>query len=108
MTMPPYKSDKERLLPISAVIPIAIACILSSGRGCGRVGAGWCLAQGAGPGGGTVEKPVGTVWLALASSCNDKIVVWKDSFPTDRITLKQIVIQSTLDRLRKNLKNFAL
>jgi nicotinamide-nucleotide amidase len=61
----------------------------------------------AGPGGGTPEKPVGTVWLALASRCDDKTIVWKENFPTDRITFKQMVVQSALDRLRKRLKGSA-
>jgi nicotinamide-nucleotide amidase len=61
----------------------------------------------AGPGGGTPEKPVGTVWLALASMCDDKTIVWKENFPTDRITFKQMVVQSALDRLRKRLKGSA-
>jgi nicotinamide-nucleotide amidase len=57
----------------------------------------------AGPDGGTPEKPVGTVWLALArDGCEPE--VWKETIPADRITFKQVVTQSALDRLRKRLK----
>ena len=57
----------------------------------------------AGPDGGTSEKPVGTVWLALAE-CGEPTFSWKESIPTDRITFKQVVSQSALDRLRRRLK----
>lgn len=59
----------------------------------------------AGPDGGTPKKPVGTVWLALAEK-GSKTAVWMESIPTDRITFKQAVTQSSLDRLRKRLKSF--
>jgi nicotinamide-nucleotide amidase len=58
----------------------------------------------AGPDGGTIEKPVGTVWLALAEQ-GKKTDAWKESIPKDRISFKQIATQSALDRLRKRLKS---
>ncbi len=57
----------------------------------------------AGPDGGTAEKPVGTVWIALASA-GEATDVWKETIPADRTTFKQVVSQSALDRLRKKLK----
>lgn len=57
----------------------------------------------AGPDGGTAEKPVGTVWMALAGE-GMATEVWKENRPADRITFKQVVTQSALDRLRKRLK----
>ena len=57
----------------------------------------------AGPDGGTPEKPVGTVWIALAEE-GKATEVWKETIPADRITFKQVVSQSALDRLRKRLK----
>jgi nicotinamide-nucleotide amidase len=61
----------------------------------------------AGPGGGSVEKPVGTVWLALSSRDAGTGVpatqAWRENFPTDRLTFKQMATQSALDRLRKLL-----
>lgn len=58
----------------------------------------------AGPDGGTPEKPVGTVWLALAEQ-GKKTDAWKESIPKDRISFKQIATQSALNRLRKRLKS---
>jgi nicotinamide-nucleotide amidase len=68
-------------------------------------GASYALATTgiAGPDGGTPEKPVGTVWIALATA-GEATDVWKETIPADRITFKQVVSQSALDRLRKRLK----
>lgn len=52
----------------------------------------------AGPDGGTAEKPVGTVFIGLASA--EKVEVWKEFFPLDRWTFKWRVAQSALNRLR--------
>jgi nicotinamide-nucleotide amidase len=60
----------------------------------------------AGPDGGSAEKPVGTVWMALAARGHET-EVWMESIPTDRLTFKQRVSQSALDRLRKRLKRSA-
>jgi nicotinamide-nucleotide amidase len=57
----------------------------------------------AGPDGGSAEKPVGTVWIALATVGGESDA-WKETIPADRITFKQVVSQSALDRLRKRLK----
>lgn len=56
----------------------------------------------AGPGGGSDEKPVGTVFLALARRGKDPIV-WRECFPTDRETFKQVATQAVLNRLRVEL-----
>ncbi len=56
----------------------------------------------AGPGGGTGEKPVGTVFLALAER-GVETLVWREFFPTDRETFKQLATQSALNALRKRL-----
>jgi nicotinamide-nucleotide amidase len=68
-------------------------------------GASYALATTgiAGPDGGTAEKPVGTVWIALATD-GEATDVWKETIPADRITFKQVVSQSALDRLGKRLK----
>jgi nicotinamide-nucleotide amidase len=55
----------------------------------------------AGPGGGSPEKPVGTVHIALAAS--DKTIAKKLFFPTDRETFKQIATQAALELLRRKL-----
>jgi len=55
----------------------------------------------AGPSGGSSEKPVGTVHIALATP--GEIVVKKLFFPSDRETFKQIAAQAAFDLLRKKL-----
>jgi nicotinamide-nucleotide amidase len=56
----------------------------------------------AGPTGGSDEKPVGTVYIALASG-NSETVAKKFVFPTDRETFKQLAAQAALDLLRRRL-----
>jgi nicotinamide-nucleotide amidase len=55
----------------------------------------------AGPGGGTAEKPVGTVFIALASA---KGTVAEKRFNAfDRETFKFVTSQQALDLLRRTL-----
>ena len=56
----------------------------------------------AGPGGGTDEKPVGTVYIGLATKLG-RGVVERHRFPTDRETFKDLVSQTALDMLRRRL-----
>jgi nicotinamide-nucleotide amidase len=56
----------------------------------------------AGPDGGTAEKPVGTVFVGLASRSHTTQVE-KLFFPTDRRTFKRMCTQHALDMLRKRL-----
>jgi nicotinamide-nucleotide amidase len=56
----------------------------------------------AGPKGGSDEKPVGTVYVALASK-SSKTFVMKFRFLTDRETFKQLAAQTALDLLRRKL-----
>jgi nicotinamide-nucleotide amidase len=56
----------------------------------------------AGPAGGSTEKPVGTVYVGLASE-GLATVVRKFFFPTDRHTFKQLAAQSALDLLRRTM-----
>ena len=56
----------------------------------------------AGPTGGSPEKPVGTVYVALAST-ESKTIVKKFFFPTDRETFKQLAAQTGLEMLRRKL-----
>ena len=55
----------------------------------------------AGPDGGSREKPVGTVHVALAGEKGTKIR--KLFFPTDRETFKQLVAQVAFEMLRREL-----
>ncbi len=56
----------------------------------------------AGPGGGTETKPVGMVFLALAER-GKTTAVWREFFPTDRATFKDLATQAALDALRRRL-----
>jgi competence/damage-inducible protein CinA-like protein len=56
----------------------------------------------AGPTGGSDDKPVGTVYIALASK-NSNTVAMKFRFLTDRETFKQLAAQTALDVLRRKL-----
>jgi nicotinamide-nucleotide amidase len=55
----------------------------------------------AGPGGGTEEKPVGTVFIALATP--EKTVVQHHVFQFDRETFKFVTSQTALDLLRREI-----
>lgn len=57
----------------------------------------------AGPGGGTPEKPVGLVHIALARR-GAETLVRTNRFQTDRGTFKQLATQSALDFLRLELR----
>jgi len=56
----------------------------------------------AGPTGGSAEKPVGTVYVGLASG-DFETIVKKFFYPTDRETFKQLAAQSALDLLRRRI-----
>lgn len=58
----------------------------------------------AGPDGGTAEKPVGTVFIALGQR-NEKTIFQKCRFLADRETFKQLATQAALDMLRRELLN---
>jgi len=55
----------------------------------------------AGPDGGTAAKPVGTVFIALATT--EKATVLKRSYPYDRETFKYVTSQQALELLRRRL-----
>ena len=56
----------------------------------------------AGPDGGTAEKPIGTVFIALAE-CGAETIVLPEKFITDRETFKLRVSQTALDLLLRCL-----
>jgi len=69
-----------------------------------RSGADFALAVTgiAGPDGGTPEKPVGTVFIALASA--QGVQVERRLNPWDRLTFKDVTATQALELLRQNLK----
>ena len=56
----------------------------------------------AGPTGGSPEKPVGTVYVALASA-ESETAAKKFFFPSDRETFKQLTAQASLEMLRRRI-----
>ncbi len=69
-----------------------------------RSGAAYALSTTgiAGPDGGTDQKPVGTVFIGLASRGSPTLVE-KEFFPTDRLSFKRICTQHALEMLRRNI-----
>jgi nicotinamide-nucleotide amidase len=67
-------------------------------------GADWAVSVTgiAGPGGGTEEKPVGTVFMALAGRGGERETE-KHLFPFERETFKRITCRYALDLLRRAL-----
>ena len=57
----------------------------------------------AGPAGGTPDKPVGTVWLGLASRGRRPLAVWK-FHPFDREAFKHATVHQALELLRRRLQ----
>lgn len=68
-----------------------------------RAGADYAIAVTgiAGPGGGTAEKPVGTVWLALSDAAGTMAQRKLNAF--DRETFKYVTSQQALDLLRRRV-----
>jgi nicotinamide-nucleotide amidase len=56
----------------------------------------------AGPSGGSREKPVGTVYIGLATPQGEE--VWHYHFQGNREEIKTLTAETALDRLRRRLK----
>lgn len=58
----------------------------------------------AGPSGGSKEKPVGTVYMALAGPAGTRI--WHNHFPGDRNRVRVLTAQTGLNRIRRLLMSW--
>ncbi|MDR2191632.1 MAG: nicotinamide-nucleotide amidohydrolase family protein, partial [Endomicrobium sp.] len=92
---------EETLKNFGAVSPecakeMALGCLKKSASGCAV-----SLTGIAGPGGGSKEKPVGLVYIAIASkkSCE----VYKNIFSGSRGDIKERAANTALDLLRRKL-----
>ena len=94
--------DPELLEAHGAVSKSVARALAEHARAC--AGSDYALATTgvAGPTGGSPEKPVGTVYVALALAELETIVK-QFFFPTDRETFKELVAQSALDLLRRKI-----
>jgi nicotinamide-nucleotide amidase len=79
-------------------VAMAVGCLAASGADHALA-----LTGIAGPGGGTEAKPVGTVFVALASKGGGEPVVGQHLFRVERETFKRMASQAALDLLRRRL-----
>ncbi len=92
----------EALLREHGAVSGPVACAMAEGAR-SRLGADFALATTgiSGPDGGTPEKPVGLVWIALASK--DGVEAEQMVFPFDRERHRAITAQTALDWVRRAL-----
>ena len=92
-----------RLLSEYGAVSEQVARAMAEGA-CAKTDAKFALATTgiAGPSGGTEQKPVGTVFIALAGEGLPTIVE-KRFFPDDRPTFKELATQTALEMLRRAL-----
>jgi nicotinamide-nucleotide amidase len=57
----------------------------------------------AGPDGGTPDKPVGTVFIGLASASETRVM--QKFNPWDRLTFKEVTMRQALEELRLRLES---
>ena len=93
--------DPEQIEKYGAVSEQVACALAEHARACARSDYALATTGVAGPSGGSPEKPVGTVYIALAAS--GTTIAKRFFFPTDRETFKQIATQAALELLRKKL-----
>jgi nicotinamide-nucleotide amidase len=84
--------------------PVARA-MAEAARARARVDIGVAITGIAGPGGGTPEKPVGLVFIALSGAAGDR--VRRVHFPSDRDRVRYQSTQSALEMIRRGLLGLA-
>lgn len=93
----------EAVLAAHGAVSEEVVCLLASQAMC-EAGADFALAVSgvAGPDGGSVEKPVGTVWIALATGGASKTQVAAERFlfPGDREMVRDRAAKAALNMLR--------
>jgi len=93
--------DSQLIEKHGAVSEQVARALAEHARACAKSDYALATTGVAGPSGGSPEKPVGTVYIALAGP--GETIVKKLFFPTDRETFKLIATQAALELLRKKL-----
>jgi PncC family amidohydrolase len=81
--------------------PTVLAMAAGAGRALGAQ-LGLAVSGVAGPGGGSAEKPVGTVWIGLAAPGFAR--AWRYLFPGERETVKALAAEAALQLLAAYLR----
>jgi len=93
---------RSETLAVHGAVSEAVCREMAEGARLG-IGADYALAVTgiAGPGGGTNDKPVGTVFLALAGESGTTVERRMNAY--ERETFKQLTAQQALEKLRRQL-----
>lgn len=93
----------SQLLAAHGAVSAEVACAMAAGAR-KRLGSTWAVSVTgvAGPGGGSVEKPVGTVWFAVAGPSGVTPTLLRASRP-DRASIRSQSVAFALDLLRRSL-----
>lgn len=93
--------SEETLSEFGAVSEQVVSQMATNGRK--TLGVDWCVAVSgiAGPAGGTEEKPVGTVWMAIAN--HENTIAKRFNFGDNRERNIQMTVLSALNYLRRTL-----
>ncbi len=100
--VPPVVLEAHGAVSNETVSAMAAGCLAASGADHAIAVSGI-----AGPGGGSEDKPVGTVHIAIASK-KGGVFAKAYFFPVERITFKLRVTRQALDLLRRRLLGFPL
>jgi nicotinamide-nucleotide amidase len=87
---------------VSEVVALAMA---EGARAAGGATYGLALTGIAGPGGGTADKPVGTVWIAVSGGLGGPLAR-RHVFNTDRGSFKRFAATHALDLLRRRILSY--
>ncbi|RUO68717.1 CinA family protein [Idiomarina ramblicola] len=96
---------KQKLLSVEPSVlekygAVSETCVRQMAKGAiAACDADWSIAVSgvAGPAGGTADKPVGLVWMAIANK--EKCWVWSDNFDGDRTKIRLQTLDSVLRKL---------